>query len=64
MEQRKHPMDFGLALEKNPEAVKKYETLNEYGKQAVCQWASGLHTEQELQQLVQNIAEGSLHDYY
>ena len=64
MSEKKRPMDLGLALQKNPEAVRKYEAMNEYGKSAVCQWASQLKTQEELDALVEDIAQGSTHDYY
>lgn len=58
-----NPRDFGEALAKNPTAVRKFQNLTEDGKQAVNLWANELETAQEMDELVQNIADASEHDY-
>ncbi len=50
------PLGLGMALAQNETAMKRFAAMNDYQRQSVIQWAHGVKSKQEMQQLVDNIA--------
>lgn len=59
MKHNELPLGFGMALAQNEEAMKHFESMTDYEKNSVIQWAHGVKSKQEMQQLVDNIAGGT-----
>lgn len=53
--------NFAEALKENDLAKRNFDALTDDTKLAVIQWANGLQSDTEIQQLVHNIAGGSSH---
>lgn len=62
MKDTNRPLDFGMALGKNEAAKKQFDSLTEWEKQSVTQWANGIHSRQEMDQLVSNLASAVIQD--
>lgn len=50
------PQGFGMALMRNETAMKKFSNFTDFEKQSVLQYANSVTSKQEMQQLVDNIA--------
>ena len=50
------PQGFSMALTRNETAMKKFSNFTDFEKQSVIQYASGVKSKEEMQQLVDNIA--------
>lgn len=61
MGMKKENPDFQEALARNRTATDKFEAMTDYARQSVLQWAEGIDSEQQMQQLVENIAQSETH---
>lgn len=52
------PQGFQMALARNEAAMKAFANMTDYEKNSVIQWARGVQSRQEMQQLVDNIGGG------
>lgn len=50
------PQGFAMALARNENAMKAFSNMTDYEKNSVLQWARSVHSKQEMEQLVQNMA--------
>ena len=50
------PAGFTMALSQNQTALKKFAEMTEFEKDSVIEWAQNVRSQQEMQQLVHNIA--------
>ena len=56
------PLGFVMALAQNEEAMKRFESMTDYEKRSVIQWAHSVKSKQEMRQLVDNIGSQTLRD--
>ena len=52
------PIGMGMALAMNTDAMAKFSSLDESGKQKVIEGAHGINSKQEMQQYVNHIGNG------
>lgn len=64
MSESKLPVGLTMALSRNQRAMTHFASMTEYEKNAVIQWARTLHSRQEMEQLVSNIAGGNVQNFH
>lgn len=55
---RELPQGLRMALANNDTARKAFDSMTDYERNSVIQWARGIHSKQQMQQLVDNMAGG------
>lgn len=64
MREKELPMGFGMALAQNEKAMRNFEAMTDYEKNAVIQWTHTIQSKQEMRQLVDNIAGGNVQNFH
>ena len=64
MDSKSTAQDFRTALARNPRAAREFQTMTDYEKNSVLQWAQTLRSDEEIRQLVSNIAGGNVQNFH
>lgn len=64
MDNRAIPSGLRMALLQNRRAMDHFESMTDYEQNSVIQWARNLRSQEEMEQLADNIAGGNVQNFH